>query len=73
MIPKIIKTGKDNDGALARINDLMDANPDTPEGDELELLVTLAEIYEKAKHPIDLPDPVEGLRFCRGRRTGRSC
>ncbi len=73
MIPKIIKTGKDYDRALARINDLMDADPGTSEGDELELLVTLVELYEKAKHPIDLPDLVEGLRFRRGRRTGHSC
>jgi HTH-type transcriptional regulator/antitoxin HigA len=35
MIPKIIKTEKDYERALARINDLMDADPDTPEGDKL--------------------------------------
>lgn len=63
MIPKIIKTEKDYERALARINDLMDADPGTPKGDELELLVTLVELYEKAKHPIDLPDPVEAIKF----------
>jgi HTH-type transcriptional regulator/antitoxin HigA len=63
MIPKVIKTEKDYKSALARINDLMDADPGTPEGDELELLVTLVELYEKAKHPIDLPDPVEAIKF----------
>jgi len=63
MIPKIIKTEKDYERALARINDLVDADPDTPEGDELELLVTLVELYERGKHPIDLPDPVEAIRF----------
>ena len=63
MIPKVIKTEKDYESALARINDLMDADPGTPEGDELELLVTLVELYEKAKHPIDLPDPVEAIKF----------
>ena len=68
MIPKIIKTEKDYDRALARINDLMDADPGTSEGDELELLVTLVELYEKAKHLIDLRDPVEAIRF---RRMGR--
>ena len=57
MIPKVITTEKDYDKALARINDLMDADPGTPEGDELELLVTLVEKYEKAKYPIDPPDP----------------
>jgi HTH-type transcriptional regulator/antitoxin HigA len=68
MILEIIKTEKDYDRALARINDLMDADPGTSKGDELDLLVTLVELYEKAKHPIDLPDPVETLRF---RRMGR--
>ncbi len=38
-------------------NDLMEANPGTPEGDELERLVTLVEKCEKLKYPIDPPDP----------------
>ena len=59
MIPKIIKTEKDYNKALARINDLMDADPDTPEGDKLELLVTMVEMYEKTEYPID-PPGVEG-------------
>jgi HTH-type transcriptional regulator/antitoxin HigA len=63
MIPRVIKTEKDYEKVLARINDLMDADPGTPEGDELELLVTLVELYEKAKHAIDLPDPVEAIKF----------
>ena len=63
MVPKVIKTEKEYESALARINDLMDADPGTPEGDELELLVTLVELYEKAKYPIDLPDPVEAIKF----------
>jgi HTH-type transcriptional regulator/antitoxin HigA len=63
MIPKIIKTDKDYEKALARINDLMDADPGTPEGDELELLVTLVELYEKTKYPIDPPASVEALKF----------
>lgn len=63
MVTKIIKTERDYEKALARINDLMDAVPDTPEGDKLELLVTLVELYEKANHPIDPPDPVEAIKF----------
>jgi len=63
MTPKIIKNEKDYKAALARINDLMEADPDTPEGDELDLLVTLVELYEKAAYPIDLPDPVEAIKF----------
>ena len=56
MIPKVIKTEKEYENALARINDLIDADPGSPEGDEMELLVTLVEKYEKAKYPIDLPN-----------------
>ncbi len=63
MIPKVINTEKDYGKVLARINDLMDADPGTPKGDELELLVTLVELYEKAKHPIEPPAPVEALKF----------
>jgi HTH-type transcriptional regulator/antitoxin HigA len=63
MISKIIKTEKDYEKALARINDLMDADPGTPEGDELELLVTMVEIYEKTEYPIDPPASVEALKF----------
>ena len=67
MILEIIKTEKDYERALARINDLMDADPGTSEGDELDLLVTLVELYEKAKHPIALPDAMEALRPWMGR------
>ncbi|CAG0962300.1 ImmA/IrrE family metallo-endopeptidase [Geobacter sp.] len=63
MIPKVIKNETDYEAALARIDELMDADPGTPEGDELELLVTLVELYEKMAHPIDLPDPVEAIKF----------
>ena len=63
MIPKIIKTEADYDSALERVDALMDADPSTPEGDELELLVTLVEMYEKTAHPIDLPDPIEAIKF----------
>jgi len=63
MIPKIIKTETDYDIALERIDALMDADPGTPDGDELELLVTLVELYEKVAHPIDLPDPIEAIKF----------
>lgn len=63
MIPKIIKTETDYDIALARIDMLMDADPGTPDGDELELLVTLVELYEKKVHPVGLPDPIEAIRF----------
>lgn len=63
MIPKIIKNEREYDAALARIDQLMDADPETPQGDELELLVTLVELYEKVVHPIDPPDPIEAIKF----------
>lgn len=63
MTCKVIKAEGDYKRALARIDELMDAEPNTPEGDELELLVTLVELYEEKKYPIDLPDPVEAIKF----------
>lgn len=63
MIPKIIKNDADYDQALVRIDEIMDADPGTAEGDELELLVTLVELYEKVTYPIDLPDPIEAIKF----------
>ena len=44
---KLIKTEEDYKAALKLADELFDAKPDTPEGDKLELIVTLIEIYEK--------------------------
>lgn len=55
MTIKAIKTEKDYQKALSRIDELMDAEPNTPEGDELELLVILVEQYEEEKFPIKEP------------------
>lgn len=63
MTYKVIKTEGDYKRALACIDELMDAEPNTPEGDELELLVTLVELYEEKKYPIDMPDPIEAIKF----------
>lgn len=63
MIPKIIKSETEYEVALSRINELMDADPGTPDGDELERLVTAVELYEEQAHPIGLPDPVEAKKF----------
>jgi len=63
MIYKVIKTEGDYQRALARIDELMDAEPNTPEGDELELLINLVELYEEKKYPIDMSDPVEAIKF----------
>jgi HTH-type transcriptional regulator/antitoxin HigA len=63
MFPKVIKNEVEYEATLSRIEALLDADPGTPEGDELELLVTLVDLYEKTAHPIDLPDPIEAIKF----------
>jgi HTH-type transcriptional regulator/antitoxin HigA len=61
--PKVIKTTVEHERALARIEELFTAKPGTPDGDELELLLLLVETYEAKEYPIDLPDPIEAIRF----------
>lgn len=63
MKPKIIKTKRDYKAAMARIDEIFDSAPGTPEGDELELLSTLVELYESKAFPIALPDPLTAIRF----------
>ena len=58
-----IKTEKDYDLALERINILFDAKTNTKEGDELDILVTLVEKYEQIHYPIPEPDPIEAIKF----------
>jgi len=57
-----IKTEKDYERALAEVERLMDAEPDTPQGDALDVLVTLIQAYEAKRWPIDPPDPIEAIR-----------
>ncbi len=63
MIPKLIKNDREYEATLERIEALMDAGPNTPDGDELELLTTLVELYEEERFPVGLPDPIEAVRF----------
>ena len=60
---KPIKTDSDYRAALKEIEKLMMAEPDTQEGEKLDVLVTLAEAYEQKHYPLDLPDPVEAIKF----------
>ena len=60
---KPIKTEQDYDNALSRIESLMDAKPNTPQMDELEVLTTLVEAYEAQHYVIDAPDPIEAIKF----------
>lgn len=63
MMIKPIKTKKDYQAALQRLETIFDAQPGSPQGDELEVLGILIERYEHAHFPIDLPDPIEAIRF----------
>lgn len=58
-----IKTDADYRAALNDIENLMMAQPDTIEGEKLDILVTLVEAYEAKHFPMDLPDPVEAIKF----------
>ena len=58
---KPIKSEADYDAALTAIDRLMGATPGTPEGDELDILVTLVEAYEAAHWPIEAPDPISAI------------
>jgi len=58
-----IKTVEDNEAALARIEQLWDAKPNTLEGDELDVLVTLVSAFEEEFFPIETPDPIEAIKF----------
>ena len=53
-----IRCETDYDAALETIDSLMGAAPDTPEGDWLDVLVTLVESYEARRWPVEAPDPV---------------
>lgn len=58
-----IRTEADYEKALARIEMLMDAEFNTAEGDELDILTTLVENYEAKHFVIPACDPVEAIRF----------
>ena len=60
---KPIRTKADHRTALKEIETLMSARPRTPEGERLDVLVTLVEAWEKKHYPIALPDPVEAIKF----------
>lgn len=63
MKPKVIKSEEDYQEALAHLSTLMDAPPGSPEEEELEVFAILIEKYEEEQFPIDLPDPIEAIKF----------
>lgn len=60
---KPIKTEQDYQEALNRLELIFDAKLGTEEGDELEVLSILIAAYEDEHFPIDLPDPIEAIKF----------
>ena len=60
---KPIKAERDYNIALDRLEEIFGAKPGTSEGDELEVLGILIEKYEDENYPIDLPDPIEAIKF----------
>ena len=58
-----IRTEADYDAALAEIERLFDAAPDTAENDRLDVFTTLVEAYEAHHYPIPEPDPVEAIKY----------
>ncbi len=58
-----IKTKRDYRRTLKEIEGLMDAKRGTLEGDRLDVLVTLVEAWEAKHYPLDLPDPVEAIKY----------
>lgn len=65
---KPIKTEADYHRTLREIEGLMSAGPETPEGERLDVLVTLVEAWERTHYPMDLPDPVEAIKLAMERR-----
>ena len=60
---KPIKNEVDYQAALKEIELLFDAAPDTPEGDRLDVLTTLVEVYEERHYTIPMPDPIEAILY----------
>ena len=60
---KPIRNEKDYQNALNRLEEIFDAKRGTEEGDELEILSILIDNYENEHFPIDMPDPIEAIKF----------
>ncbi|PIT71933.1 type II toxin-antitoxin system HigA family antitoxin [Limnohabitans sp. B9-3] len=62
---KPIRNENDYKAALKEVSLLMESDPDlaSPEGDRLDVLVTLVQAFEARHYAIDLPDPIEAIKF----------
>jgi HTH-type transcriptional regulator/antitoxin HigA len=60
---KPLRSEEDYKAALARLEQIFDASPDSPEGEEAELLILLIDNYENEHYQIETPDPVEAIKI----------
>lgn len=60
-----IRTEADHKAALREISRLMDSDPalGTPDGDKLDVLATLVDVFEARHYPVGKPDPIEAIKF----------
>ncbi|WP_016776590.1 helix-turn-helix domain-containing protein, partial [Anaerophaga thermohalophila] len=68
MKTKILKTEQEYNEVCERIYNLINSNknaiePDSPEGEEMELLSLLVEKYEQEHYPVKAPNPIEAIKF----------
>ncbi|MCA4895596.1 MAG: transcriptional regulator [Cytophagales bacterium] len=60
---KTIKSKKEYQAALKRLDEIFDAPANTNEGDEAELLTLVIDVYENENFPIEAPDPIEAIKI----------
>lgn len=65
---KPIHNDADYHATLSEIESLMAATKGSPKGDRLDILVTLVEAYERTHFPMDLPDPIDAIKFVMDQR-----
>lgn len=60
-----IHTDEDYRAALKSVSELFDNEPEpgTPEGDYFDIMITLIEAYEAKQYPVDLPNPIDAIKF----------
>src|SRR5450755_4229173 len=58
-----IRTKRDYEAALKEVERLWGAKAETPDGDRLDVLATLIDVYEGEHYPMDPPDPIEAIKF----------
>ncbi|MEH6407071.1 MAG: helix-turn-helix domain-containing protein [Leeuwenhoekiella sp.] len=58
-----VKNENDYQNALNRLEEIFDAKMGTKQGDELEILSILIDKYENEHFPIEMPDPIEAIKF----------